>query len=168
MNLSTPEKAEPDIAANAHNPKHYKDVISLASFHSIHDNPIEDAKLDESPHLAEPPNLSRCASITMGEDISAQVIYEQEILEKKLPIATILIPFSIIGVLVRLGVTQLETFMGAPVFPLSHVQFIGCVVMGFCLARKSKIMRTWVSFLFKYPEYSHLCGMQPVSGIHST
>ncbi|RUS21971.1 CrcB-like protein-domain-containing protein [Endogone sp. FLAS-F59071] len=140
-------EAEPDIGADSsRRPRHYNS-ISLSSFRSIHDNPIEDARLDESPHLAELPNISHIASITVGEDVSTQIAgstCEREILEKKLPIATILIPFSIFGVLVRLGVTQLDTYTGAPVFPLSHVQLIGCVIMGFCLARKSRIMNSYL------------------------
>ncbi|CAG8641517.1 21571_t:CDS:2 [Gigaspora margarita] len=52
----------------------------------------------------------------------------------------ILIPFSIIGVLIRLGLIQLHTYQGAPVFALIYPQFVGCTIFGFCLARKWFIM----------------------------
>ncbi|RUP31129.1 P-loop containing nucleoside triphosphate hydrolase protein [Jimgerdemannia flammicorona] len=87
----------------------------------------EHLELDSSLHLAELSNLSRPASIVVDEH-DAQTINpipscERKVLEKRLPIATMLLPFSIIGVLVRLGVVQLETFAGSPVFPLVYAQY---------------------------------------------
>ncbi|KAF0378378.1 CrcB-like protein-domain-containing protein [Gigaspora margarita] len=56
----------------------------------------------------------------------------------------ILIPFSIIGVLIRLGLIQLHTYQGAPVFALIYPQFVGCTIFGFCLARKWFIMERYL------------------------
>ncbi|KAK9472742.1 CrcB-like protein-domain-containing protein [Dipodascopsis tothii] len=41
-----------------------------------------------------------------------------------------LVPFSIFGVLARLGMTALDTFPGSPTSGLPWVQFVGCVIMG--------------------------------------
>ncbi|RIA97122.1 CrcB-like protein [Glomus cerebriforme] len=55
----------------------------------------------------------------------------------------IFIPFSIIGVLIRIGLTNLHSYPGSPVFSLIYPQFVGCVMMGFCLARKRFILERY-------------------------
>lgn len=63
-----------------------------------------------------------------------------ELGEKKAVVLSILIPFSIIGALIRIGLNILHSYPGSPVFSLIYPQFVGCVIMGFCLARKGFIM----------------------------
>ena len=63
-----------------------------------------------------------------------------ELGERKAIVFAILIPFSIIGVLIRLGLIELHSYPGSPVFSLIYPQFVGCVIMGFCLARKGFVM----------------------------
>ncbi|KAF7347388.1 MFS general substrate transporter [Mycena venus] len=53
----------------------------------------------------------------------------------------LLMPFSILGVLARLGLTSLATYNGQSIFPLAYVQAIGCLIMGFCLALKDPFTR---------------------------
>lgn len=38
---------------------------------------------------------------------------------------------SVLGVLARIGIINLETYAGAPATPFFWVQLVGCVVMGF-------------------------------------
>jgi hypothetical protein len=76
-----------------------------------------------------------------------------ELGEKKVIVLSILIPFSIIGALIRIGLNVLHTYPGSPVFSLIYPQFVGCVIMGFCLARKGFIMEKYeknFSFLFLF------------------
>lgn len=63
-----------------------------------------------------------------------------ELGEKKAVVLSILVPFSIIGALIRIGLNILHSYPGSPVFSLIYPQFVGCVIMGFCLARKGFIM----------------------------
>ncbi|KAI8378690.1 CrcB-like protein-domain-containing protein [Choanephora cucurbitarum] len=66
--------------------------------------------------------------------------------ENKLVIAALLIPFSIAGTLIRIGVTRLQDYEGAPVFSLVYAQWIGCLVMGIALSNKSYLFQR-----LKYP-----------------
>ncbi|KAJ7507884.1 CrcB-like protein-domain-containing protein [Mycena galericulata] len=50
-------------------------------------------------------------------------------------------PFSVLGVLARLGLTALATYNGQSIFPLAYVQATGCLIMGFCLALKEPFSR---------------------------
>ncbi|KAJ7638875.1 CrcB-like protein-domain-containing protein [Roridomyces roridus] len=50
-------------------------------------------------------------------------------------------PFSILGVLARLGLTALSTYSGQSIFSLAYVQATGCLIMGFCLALKEPFSR---------------------------
>ncbi|RIB06528.1 CrcB-like protein [Gigaspora rosea] len=68
-----------------------------------------------------------------------------DLVERHAITIAILIPFSIIGVLIRLGLIQLHTYQGAPVFALIYPQFVGCTIFGFCLARKWFIMERYLS-----------------------
>ena len=58
-----------------------------------------------------------------------------ELRGRKAIIFVILIPFSIVGVLIRIGLIDLHSYPGPPVFSLIYPQFVGCVIMGFCLAK---------------------------------
>jgi len=56
-----------------------------------------------------------------------------------LPVLLILAPFSIFGVLARLGLVALASFDGASVFPLLYAQALGCLVMGIALSLKEPL-----------------------------
>ncbi|KAK3829632.1 MAG: CrcB-like protein-domain-containing protein [Linnemannia gamsii] len=51
----------------------------------------------------------------------------------------VIIPFSILGLLIRLGLVSIETFAGQQVFSLAWPQFVGCVLMGLFAST-----RTWI------------------------
>jgi len=54
-------------------------------------------------------------------------------------ILALLIPFSIFGVLARLGIQALTTYNGQSFASLTYVQATGCLVMGFALHLKEPI-----------------------------
>ncbi|KAJ7276465.1 CrcB-like protein-domain-containing protein [Mycena haematopus] len=58
-----------------------------------------------------------------------------------LHVLALLMPFSVLGVLARLGLTALATYNGQSIFPLAYSQATGCLIMGFCLALKEPISR---------------------------
>jgi len=55
------------------------------------------------------------------------------------PVIAALIPFSIFGVLARLGIEAIATYDGQSIFTLAWVQAFGCVFMGFFLELKQPI-----------------------------
>ena len=56
---------------------------------------------------------------------------------------TLIIPFSILGLLTRLGLVSIETFSGQQVFALAWPQFVGCFLMGLFVST-----RTWIDHGF--------------------
>nr|GAT59483.1 predicted protein [Mycena chlorophos] len=56
-------------------------------------------------------------------------------------IIVLLMPFSVFGVLARLGLTALGEYSGQSIFPLIYSQAVGCLIMGFCLALKEPFSR---------------------------
>ncbi|KAJ7129599.1 CrcB-like protein-domain-containing protein [Mycena epipterygia] len=56
-------------------------------------------------------------------------------------VLALLMPFSILGVLARLGLSALATYNGQSIFPLAYAQATGCLIMGFCLALKEPLSR---------------------------
>jgi len=65
------------------------------------------------------------------------------------PVIVLLMPASVFGVLVRLGLVALMNYDGHAVFPLAYAQAVGCLVMGFGLGLKEPIGQMYViaSFL---------------------
>ena len=59
-------------------------------------------------------------------------------------IIALLMPASVFGVLVRLGLDALTSYDDESIFPLAYVQGVGCLVMGFCLALKVPISEWYV------------------------
>ncbi|ORZ07521.1 CrcB-like protein-domain-containing protein [Lobosporangium transversale] len=51
----------------------------------------------------------------------------------------LIIPFSILGLLIRLGLVSIETFPGQQVFALAWPQFIGCMFMGLFVSTREWI-----------------------------
>ncbi|KAJ7068321.1 CrcB-like protein-domain-containing protein [Mycena amicta] len=51
-----------------------------------------------------------------------------------LNVLALLMPFSVFGVLARLGLSALGNYNGQSIFPLIYAQAVGCLIMGFCLA----------------------------------
>ncbi|KAJ7180156.1 CrcB-like protein-domain-containing protein [Mycena crocata] len=50
-------------------------------------------------------------------------------------------PFSVLGVLARLGLSALATYSGQSIFSLIYAQATGCLIMGFCLVLKEPFDR---------------------------
>nr|CAG8537792.1 7912_t:CDS:2 [Entrophospora candida] len=71
-----------------------------------------------------------------------------ELIERRVVVISILIPFSIIGALIRVKLTNLHSYQEAPVFSQIYPQFVGCVIMGFCLSRKNFIMERYLPLYF--------------------
>ncbi|KAF7332106.1 hypothetical protein MKEN_00091300 [Mycena kentingensis (nom. inval.)] len=53
----------------------------------------------------------------------------------------LLAPFSVFGVLARLGLSALANYPGQSIFQLIYPQAVGCLAMGFCLALKEPFSR---------------------------
>ncbi|KAI7905610.1 CrcB-like protein-domain-containing protein [Cokeromyces recurvatus] len=66
----------------------------------------------------------------------------KEVNENKIAVAAAIIPFSIIGVLIRVELERLENFSGAPVFGLVYAQWIGCFIMGIAATNKN-LLFSW-------------------------
>ncbi|OAD67851.1 hypothetical protein PHYBLDRAFT_183389 [Phycomyces blakesleeanus NRRL 1555(-)] len=75
-----------------------------------------------------------------------------EIHENKLAIVGAIIPFSVLGVLIRIGLQRLETYPGAPVFGLVYAQWVGCFIMGIAVENKNAIHKWQIGLS------SGLCG----------
>ncbi|KAG2186136.1 hypothetical protein INT43_002574, partial [Umbelopsis isabellina] len=106
----------------------------------------EDSQYD--PHdrrysLAEVPDVTH----SMPMDTTEEPKSESEglkLYENKSIIFAALIPVSIIGMLIRVGLTLLETYAGAPVFALVYAQFIGCTIMGFVAKKKDFLLKKYL------------------------
>lgn len=57
---------------------------------------------------------------------------------------SLIIPFAILGLLIRLGLVWIETFSGQQVFALAWPQFIGCLLMGLFVSTRTWIERGFV------------------------
>lgn len=62
-----------------------------------------------------------------------------EVIENKLVIAASIIPFSIAGTLIRIALTRLQDYSGAPVFGLVYAQWVGCLIMGIAVKNKNDL-----------------------------
>ncbi|TPX76188.1 hypothetical protein CcCBS67573_g02546 [Chytriomyces confervae] len=76
--------------------------------------------------------------------------------ERFWPTLGLIVFFSILGALVRVGVVQLNTFPNEPVFPLVWAQIVGCLIYGFCASRKKEIAS--ISFPLYVGLTTGLCG----------
>ncbi|KAJ2962920.1 hypothetical protein NQZ79_g1969 [Umbelopsis isabellina] len=106
----------------------------------------EDSHYD--PHdrrysLAEVPDISHSMPVDTTEEPKPDG-QSLKLYENKLIIFAALIPVSIIGMLIRVGLTSLETYSGAPVFALVYVQFIGCTIMGFVAKKKDFLLKKYL------------------------
>lgn len=63
-----------------------------------------------------------------------------EINENKLVIAAAIIPLSIAGCLIRVAITELQEYSGAPVFGIVYAQWMGCLIMGIAMKKKGLLM----------------------------
>jgi hypothetical protein len=63
-----------------------------------------------------------------------------EINENKVTIAFAIIPFSIAGTLIRLGLCRLQDFPGMPMFSLVYAQWLGCLIMGIAVKCKNPLI----------------------------
>jgi fluoride ion exporter CrcB/FEX len=83
---------------------------------------------------------------------------------------SLIIPFAILGLLIRLGLVWIETFSGQQVFALAWPQFIGCLLMGLFVSTRTWIERgfleeksatvnkCWIGSLVYVALSSGLCG----------
>lgn len=55
----------------------------------------------------------------------------------------LLLPFSILGLLVRLGLQALVSYDPHAVFPLAYPQFVGCFVMGLAIPLKDRLVSVY-------------------------
>ncbi|CAG8482123.1 8994_t:CDS:2 [Paraglomus brasilianum] len=99
------------------------------------------------------------SSSSNQSDIIEDVIEHVEMIELEMsvvPIVGLLIASSIAGVLIRVKLTELNSYPGVPVFPLLYAQFVGCLIMGICVQSKDML------FDMYYPLYvgisTGLCG----------
>jgi fluoride ion exporter CrcB/FEX len=93
--------------------------------------------LAEVPAVTEPMPLDSAE----GPKQDAQPV---QLYENKLIIFAALIPVSILGMLIRVGLTLLETYDGEPVFALAYAQFIGCTIMGFVVKKKDFLLKKYL------------------------
>ncbi|OZJ01848.1 hypothetical protein BZG36_04939 [Bifiguratus adelaidae] len=122
--------------------------------------PESESEDESEPVVGEIPNISRRASLVerrRGFSVAdLQATKEHIVYENKLVLYGGLITPSIAGALIRIGLSTLHSYPGAPVFPLMYAQFVGCVFMGFFAARKDAIINGY------FPGYvmlsTGLCG----------
>ncbi|KAJ2955684.1 hypothetical protein NQZ79_g8348 [Umbelopsis isabellina] len=98
---------------------------------------------NEHVELAEIPDVTQPMPVASGAE-RTQEATPLQLNENKLIIFAILIPVSILGMLIRLGLSLLESYAGAPVFALAYVQFIGCVIMGLVTDNKDYLLKKYL------------------------
>ncbi|CAG8550415.1 9985_t:CDS:2, partial [Racocetra persica] len=101
-------------------------------------------KTPEAPSAVSTSNTTDETSVTVKEEDANKYNQTINLVERSAITTAILIPFSIIGVLIRIGLVDLHTYQNAPVFALIYPQFVGCTIFGFCLARKGFIMESYL------------------------
>ncbi|CAG8644456.1 14812_t:CDS:2, partial [Cetraspora pellucida] len=101
-------------------------------------------KTSETPSAVSISNTTDKMSVIVDEEKDNKNDQTIHLVERSAITAAILIPFSIIGVLIRIGLVDLHTYSNAPVFALIYPQFVGCTIFGFCLARKGFIMKSYL------------------------
>lgn len=96
--------------------------------------------------LAEIPDIGHTLSFHSAEAGEPKEVPEPSIqlYENKLTIFAALIPMSILGTLIRLGLNMLETYNGSPVFALAYPQFVGCVIMGIAVKKKDILLKYYL------------------------
>jgi fluoride ion exporter CrcB/FEX len=55
-------------------------------------------------------------------------------------ILALILPFSILGLLARLGLQALASYPGQSIFPLAYVQVVGCFIIGLAIPMKDYIV----------------------------
>lgn len=91
--------------------------------------------------LAEIPNLGQPETTEVEKPEEPEARSIQHVDENKFVIVSIIIPMAILGTLIRIGVQQLQTYDGAPVFGLVYAQWIGCFIMGIVVQAKAELIR---------------------------
>ncbi|KAF8929851.1 hypothetical protein BGZ47_000843 [Haplosporangium gracile] len=70
----------------------------------------------------------------------------------------LIIPFAILGLLIRLGLNSIESFAGQQVFAVVWPQFIGCMIMGCLVATRDWIEKGFGLFYYKGRKHGHWLG----------
>ncbi|KAF9899875.1 hypothetical protein EC991_008219, partial [Linnemannia zychae] len=96
---------------------------------TTHD-PTNQSRASESSELPPPLGPPMSKDATMSPSLPTR---------RRILLPAMIIPFSILGLLIRLGLVSIETFAGQQVFALAWPQFVGCVFMGLFVS-----IRTWI------------------------
>ncbi|CAO3687889.1 unnamed protein product [Umbelopsis ramanniana] len=131
------------VASESPNPRNIQ--INLACGPS--DSQYQSIDDSTTYRQAEIPNAESTLSMRSGDEAEPELETEAptlQIHENKLPIFAALIPVSILGALIRIGLNLLETYNGAPVFGLAYAQFVGCVIMGVVVKKKDFLIKTYL------------------------
>jgi hypothetical protein len=108
--------------------------------------------LSSQQHEASPPiehsQALNFAPLDIGDERDVESI-SQPTAQRPQPFSvetiSLLIPFTIIGLLTRLGIRSLTTYDGAAVFNLALVQALGCLAIGIAVGCKAAIHRLSVT-----------------------
>lgn len=85
-----------------------------------------------------PPPLETQKAKAIGT-VNTLVNAHSLLIRARVLLPAIIIPFSIMGLLIRLGLVSIETFAGQQVFALAWPQFIGCLLMGLFVSTRKWI-----------------------------
>ncbi|CAG8566516.1 6518_t:CDS:2 [Racocetra fulgida] len=85
-------------------------------------------KTSEAPSAVSTSNTTDEIFVTVEEEDANKYNQTINLVERSAITTAILIPFSIIGVLIRIGLVDLHTYQNAPVFALIYPQFVGSVI----------------------------------------
>lgn len=89
------------------------------------------------------PQESNNVQIEETQQVTPGTTHSVVVVENRLAYIGVLIPMSILGALIRIGLLRLETYPGAPVFGLVYVQWIGCFIMGIAVQKKG-----WLQYIY--------------------
>ncbi|KAI8353145.1 CrcB-like protein-domain-containing protein [Mortierella sp. GBAus27b] len=112
--------------------------------HQQQESHTQDAEATRTMQIEEGAELTPVAEVSKQEsrgETSAAASPTQSPARTSILPPSLIIPFSILGLLIRLGLAWIETFSGQQIFALAWPQFIGCVLMGLFVSTRS-----WIEF----------------------
>ncbi|KAI8911987.1 CrcB-like protein-domain-containing protein [Powellomyces hirtus] len=86
----------------------------------------------DSSQALSPLTITGALEDTSLEDVSASGDggHERRVAFHPIPTAALLVAFSVIGVLVRVGLLEMHDYDGAPVISIIYPQLMGCIIIG--------------------------------------
>jgi hypothetical protein len=99
-----------------------------------------DPEYDGGPRQPSPPNDERGTVAPPAEEVTPLRLVAHY---------AVLVLASMVGCLIRLGLTALGTYDGRVIFPIAWSQGVGCGIMGLALARKNEIVE-WYPPLYTF------------------